>query len=108
LQWIPLLCPPDVPQRDAIEQHRELRGVELRTERALMKRGQFEAPLLEPLVEDDEAAAVPAENLHAVAPARDEDEEVTTVDVLAPAGAHDGGQAVDAVAQIDRLGGEKD
>lgn len=83
---------------DAVEHHRQLRGLELRAERALVKRRQTESALLEPLVEDDETAVVPGQHLHPVAPSRDEDEEVAGVDVFLPARAHQRGKAVDAVA----------
>lgn len=88
---------------DAVEQHGELCRVELRAQGVLVKRGQAETALLKALVDDDEAPGVPGEDLHPVAPARDEDEEVAGVDVLVPAGAHDGGEAIDAVAQVNGL-----
>jgi hypothetical protein len=48
-----------VREVNAVEEHRELRGVELGAERALVHSGFAEATLLEALVVDDEASAVP-------------------------------------------------
>jgi hypothetical protein len=72
-----------------------------------VKLRQLETALLEPLVVDDEAPVVPGENLHPVPPARDEDEEVAGVDILPPASADDGGQAVDALAEVHGRGREE-
>jgi hypothetical protein len=93
---------------DAVEQHRQLRRVELSAQCLVVESGQLEATLLEPLVPDDKAAAVPAQDLHAVAPPRDKDEEMAGVDILAPTRAHERGEAVDAVPQVHRLRGEQD
>jgi hypothetical protein len=92
---------------DAVEQHRELRRVELGAERAVVKGRQPEAPLLEALVGQHEAAAVPGEDLHPVAAARHEDEEVAGVEILFPAALHDGGEPVDALAEIHWVRGEQ-
>jgi hypothetical protein len=64
--------------------------------------------LLEALVVDDEAAAVPEEDLHAIVRAAEEDEEVTGERVLLPLLAHDGEQAVVAHPHVDRRGGHVD
>ena len=74
---------------DAVEQHAQLRRVELRAERVGLEVRQPEAALLEALVIEDEAAAVPAEDLHLVAALADEDEEVAGEDVFLPLAAHD-------------------
>jgi len=96
-----------VGQLDAIEQHGELGGIEAGAEGSLVERREAKAAPLETLVEDDEAAAVPGQHLHPVPAAGDENEEVAGVDVLVPPGADKVGQAVDALAKIDSLGGEK-
>ena len=75
---------------DAIEQHRQLGGVELRSQRIVLEDGQPESALLEPLVRDDEAAAVPGEDLHPVASPGDEDKQVAGVDVYLPGALHQG------------------
>ena len=93
---------------DAVEEHRELRGVELRAERVVLEYGESEAALLQPLVVKDEAAVVPGEDLHPVSATRDEGEQVPGEDVLPPVSAHDRGKPVDAVAQIHRLAREQD
>ena len=93
---------------DAVEQHRELGGIEARGDLRRVDRGQPEAALLETLVVDDEAAVVPGEDLRAVSAARDEDEEVAGEHVLSPAGAHEGDEPINAVPHVDRLRGEED
>ena len=93
---------------DAVEQHRELGGVELDAQRVVLKRREPKAALLEALVGEDEAATVPREDLHPVLAPGDEDEEVAAVDVLLPRAAHDGREPVDAVPHVHRLGGEED
>ncbi len=104
----PLLGAADPRHVDAVEEHRELGGIERRAESAILKGRQPEAPLLEALVEDDEAPAVPGEDLHPVAPAGHEDEEMPGEDVLVPVGADDGFKTVDALAKINWLSGEQD
>lgn len=74
---------------------------------AVVKGGQTEATLLEPLVGQHEAAAVPGEDLHPVASTRHEDEEVAGVEILFPAALHDGRETIDALAEIHRLGSEE-
>ena len=91
---------------DAVEEHRQLGGVQLGAQGLLVEGGEPEAPLLQPFVDDDEAAVVPAEDFAPVPATGDEDEEVAGVDVLAPAGPDHGHQAVDAVAHVHRLGGQ--
>ena len=93
---------------DAIEQHGELGGVELGAERALMNRRQTEATLLEALVGQEKSTVVPGEDLHPVTSLRDEDEEVPCVEVLLPLSADDGGEPVDRIPHVDRLGSEED
>ncbi len=88
---------------DAVEQHGQLRGIQLRPQRVLSEGGQAEAALLQSLVGEHEASGVPREDFDAVAPARDEDEEVAGVEILLPLGAHDGGQPIDGVAHVHRL-----
>lgn len=95
-------------QVDAVQQHRQLRGVELGSERAIADARLAEAPLLEPLVREDEAAVVPGQHLRAVALLREEDEEVPRVEVLLPLVSDDGAQAVDAVPHVDGVGSEQD
>ena len=73
-----------------------------------MERGQFEATLLETLVEDNKATTVPAEDFHAVSSPRDEDKKVAGVDVLVPARADDVCQPIDALSEVHRLGSEED
>lgn len=105
--WRFFRCPPlgsaDAGEIDPVEKHRELRPVELRAERALAHLGDPEPSLLESLIEEDEAAVVPGEDLDAIAALRDENEEVTREEVLLPLVPDDRGQAIDRVAHVDRL-----
>ena len=104
----PPLRPADAREVDAVEEHRELRGVELSAERFVVEGRQPEAALLQALVVEDKAAVVPGEDLHPVTAPRDEGEEVTRVDVLLPITADDRRQPIDAVAQIHWLACEQD
>jgi hypothetical protein len=103
----PLLGPADPRHVDAVEQHRQLRGVELRAQRLFMESRKPETSLLQTLVVEDEAAVVPGEDLQAVTAPGNEGEEMAGVDVFLPIAAHDVGQAIDAAAQIDRLTSEE-
>lgn len=103
----PLLGPADAGQVDAVEQHGELAALQPGPERAVAESRESEASLLEPLVEEDEAAVVPGQHLRPVTPAADEDEEVAGVEVFLPLVADDGGEPVDAVAHVDGLGSEE-
>ena len=94
----PFLRAADVGEVDAVQQHGELGGVELGAEGVLVELREAKAALLKALVEDDEAAVVPGEDLHPVPPPRDEDEEVAGEDVLLPAGADERRQAVNRLA----------
>lgn len=105
---MPLLAAPHAGQVDAVEQHRQRGRVDLRRERVVLELRNAKPTGLEPLVEEDEATVVPGENFHPVTTARNEDEEVARVDVLAPAAVHDRPQPVDAVAHVDRLGCQQD
>lgn len=60
----PLLRATDPREIDSIEEHRQLGAVELGTEGVLIHFRDPEPTLLETLVVEDEAAAVPAEHLH--------------------------------------------
>lgn len=108
MKRVPLLGPTHIAELDAVEKHRELGRIELRAEGLVVEHRQSEATLLEALVRHDEAAVVPAENLHTVPSPRDEDKEMPGVDVFSPASANECSQAVDAVAQVDGLRGEQD
>jgi hypothetical protein len=72
-----------------------------------MHRGQAEAALFETLVREDEASAVPGENLEPVAATRREDEERPGEQVLLPFAAYDGAEPVDAFSEVDGSSGEE-
>jgi hypothetical protein len=59
---------------DAVEDHLQLAGRQLQT--AGLGRGEVEAALLQPLVPEAQAVAVPVQDLEAVGPAVEEDEQV--------------------------------
>jgi hypothetical protein len=67
-----------------------------------------EPALLEPLVEDDEAAVVPGEDLHSVPATGQEDEKVPREDVLGELCADERSQAVDGVPHVDGLDRHED
>lgn len=108
LRWLPLERPAHARDVDAVEQHRQLRAVELRGHGITIEVGHQKPARFEAFVEDDEAAIVPAQNFHAVTAARDEDEQRAGVDVLLPAIHHDGDQPIDAVAHVDWVHREHD
>ena len=108
--WVrgdPLLGAADTGEVDAVEEHRELAALQPSPERTISEGRKTKASLLETLVEQDEAAAVPGQHLGAVATPAHEDEEVASVEILLPLVADDGGQPIDAVAHVDGLGGEE-
>lgn len=57
---------------EATEQHRELRAVEDDPIGSRGDGGHFESPLREPLVIENEAAAIPEQDLHTISPSTDE------------------------------------
>lgn len=88
---------------NAVHQQGQLRAVQYRTQRVVMEDGQLEAALFQSLVRDDETAALPRQNLHAVSAPRNKDEEVSCVEVLLPVAPDNGAQPIDAVAHVDGL-----
>jgi len=70
--------------------------------------GSRELPALEALVVEDEAPVVEAQDLHPVAAARDEYEEVARVDILLELVAHDRGEPIDRLPHVDRGRADED
>ena len=103
MRWRPLVGPPHARHVDAVEQHRELRGVDAQRLVIVLDYGHAETPGFESLVKDDEAAVVPGQDFHPVATARDENEERAAIDVFLPLALHESHQPVDAAAQVDGL-----
>ncbi len=64
---------------------------------------QLELAALEPVVEQDEAALLPGEDLHPVRPPREEDEQVPGVGILAEFLKDDAHQAVDGLPHVYRV-----
>lgn len=85
---------------DTVEQHRELRRLELDLDLTGANLRQPEPTALEALVVEDEAASIPRQNLDAITATRGEDVEVHAVDVMTTL-AHDRTKAIDRLAQID-------
>lgn len=109
IPFAPTRCPPTRPphttQVDTVEQGDELSGVECDRAGQSIDARHAKPTLLQALVIQDEAAAVPREHLHPVAAARDEHVEMAVVDVAAKS-AHLGRQAVKplrmSVGAVDR------
>lgn len=111
IPWLrrrPLHRAPHARDVDSIEQHRELGRLDAQLLGAVFNDRDAKAAGLEPLVEHHETTVVPGEDLHAVAPARDEDEECAPVHVFLPRALNQAHQPVDAPTQIDGLRGEQD
>ena len=67
-RWAPSLRRRHAFDVDATEQHRELRRIELNLFSAWRDLRQAEAPVGQPFVIEDEAAAIPAQDFHAPEP----------------------------------------
>jgi hypothetical protein len=93
---------------DAVEEHRELRAVELYAERIFRDRRDAEAALLEAFVVEDEAAVVPSQNLHSVTAPAHKGKQVSRVDVLFPLAGDNRHQAVNALSKVERLSSQQD
>ena len=68
-EGLPVIGPADAPGLDPVEKHRQLRGVDLDRHRVAADVRQLELAALEALLEEEEPARVPGENLHPVRPA---------------------------------------
>lgn len=77
-----------VPQVDAVEQHRQVHGLQLHGGLAGGHFRQFEASNLEPFCKEAQPAGLPEQNLEVVLALADENEEVTRKRVLRPAAAN--------------------
>jgi len=76
------------------------------TVRASRQSGQLETPASETLVVDDEAAAVPKQDLHPIPTLADEDKEVAGEGVERECAAHERTESVVPTPQVDGLGGQ--
>src|SRR5688572_7113196 len=85
---------------DSLEQHRELRAVEL--DPWHLEIDLLEAAELQALGQHPESVAIPDQDPHAIAPAVEEAEQVTRERVLAELLAYDAHQAIDTTASVDR------
>jgi hypothetical protein len=104
----PLHRAPHPRNVDTVEQHRELGRLDAQLLGAVFDDRHAKASSLEAFVEDDEAAIIPGQDLHAVAPARNENEERAAVDIFLPCALYEPHQPINASTQIDGLGGEQD
>gem|GEM_PF-6820269 len=84
LSGFPELRAPYSLHVDAVEQHRELRGIQHHGLRVRRERREAKAPALEPLVRDHKAAAMPVQNLAAVSSPPEEDKQMPAVRVRQP------------------------
>jgi len=85
---------------DAAEDHRQLSRADAR--RGVVRHREAERALLESAQVEREAVALPGENLQPIAALVAEDEQVAGERVAFEAGLHDGREAVETLAAIDR------
>src|SRR5438034_8460302 len=102
------LRPPRVGPIEAVEQHGQLRRTQGHAGLARAGGWPAEGPLLEALVDDDEAVLVPVQQLDAVAALVAKHEDVSGQGIGLQVLADLLGQAVKAAPQIDRLAAEPD
>ena len=69
---------------------------------------ELEAPLLEAFQIEDEAGAIPEQDLHLVARLADEDEEMPGEGILPERAFNEGAEPVDALTHVGELGREVD
>ena len=93
---------------DAVEQHGQLRSVHLDRPTIVSEPRSAKTVLLEPFVIENEAAAIPKQDLAAVSSTSQEHEQMSGEQVHAPLPADDAAQAVVATTKIDWLDREID
>src|SRR5690606_3110792 len=93
---------------DAVEEHRQLRGLHLHLLPLAVHHRQLEPTFLESLHVEDEPGAVPKQHLRLVLGLADEDEEVSGVRVLLEGALHDRAEPIDALAHVGQLGRQVD
>jgi hypothetical protein len=93
---------------DSREDKSELGGVGLDSDGLPVDAWELESACFEPLVPDDVAVAIPVEDFDAITPAVEEEEEMTRKGILAEVFADDGGERIEAFAQVDRGDMEED
>src|SRR5580693_2619545 len=91
---------------DAVQQHRQRRRVHLYVRGTRGDLRHAESPLRQSLIVEDEAIAVPDEDLHAIKTTSQEDKEMSAERVEAPRTANDCDQAVVAATKVHGLGGQ--
>jgi hypothetical protein len=93
---------------DAVEEHGERGGVELRGHCARGDEWPLEAPAFEALDVEDEAATVPREDFYAVCAFAYEDEERSAKNVDAEGRGNERSERIEAFTHIDWPGGHED
>ena len=93
---------------DAIEQHGQLRGVHLDRAPVVSEAWSTKTAFLEPFVIENQAAAIPKQDLAAVSSTPQKHEQMPGEQVHAPLPADDAAQAVVATTKIDWLDREID
>lgn len=93
---------------DAVEQHRQLGGVHLERTAIAREARRAKSTDLEPLVIEDQPAAIPKENLAAVAAAPQKNEQMPGEKIHPPLPSHDTAQPVVPATEVHRLNCEID
>jgi hypothetical protein len=104
LESLALAC---APQVDSGEDHRQLRRPEFNAV-DFSGAGHLEASCLERLVPDRQAVTIELEDLDAISPPIDEEEDMTGQGILAEALLDQPGEAVEAFAHVGGPGAEDD
>ncbi len=103
-QWLAGLA---IPQIDSFDPHRELRTRDLAA-RGISLDIELECPVLESLVVQPEAIAVPLQQLHAIATAVEEDEQAAVEGIVAKRIADHRQHTVVRLAEVDRVARDED
>ena len=107
-RWLPGLGSLDAADVDAVEEHHQRRRVDLDGLPVGCDSWHAETAAFETFVVEDEAAAIPKQDLAPVEALAEEDKEMPIEQRFAPLFADERGEAVVAAAQVNRLSAEED
>lgn len=93
---------------DPVEKHRQRGSVELDLRRTLSDTREAKTATFQSLVIDDEAAAIPEEDLHPIRAPAEEHEQVPRVRIVTELRPHRRAEPVVTTAEVDRRDGEED
>src|SRR6266481_5289247 len=93
---------------DAREEHDQVRGADLNAWRVGQRSGKAEATHLQALIPYRKAVLFPEQELDAISGFVSEHEDLARERIAAQRVAHDGGQTVERLSQIRRLGAQPD